>query len=259
VRGPHSRDGSRTRAIHPSRSARASAERPFYARHADAYDLLVDDPVEPWVEAVHDTVARTPGPILDAGCGTGRHAAALIALGHRVDLVDASAALLSQAAARCPSARTRLADLCALEVCSPYAAVTCRGVLNDMITDAERTAAVRSLAGCLTRGGVLILDVREREGSRRRADGMLRSRRVALGHGGTLTVHSRKTWSGDLLLVEETYELTGTAPPAHYRFAMRPWTGQELREVLREAGFAEVEIRPGAGRRTPDRYFVVAR
>jgi hypothetical protein len=31
-----------------------SGARPFYADYAEAYDLLVTDPVEPWVEAVHD-------------------------------------------------------------------------------------------------------------------------------------------------------------------------------------------------------------
>ena len=58
-------------------SARVSAERPFSSRHADAYDLLITDPVEPWVDAVHDRLVRAGRPrarVLDAGCGTGRHA-----------------------------------------------------------------------------------------------------------------------------------------------------------------------------------------
>lgn len=248
-----------------SASARTSSERPFYALHAHAYDLLIADPVEPWVDAVHDTMARFTGStvsILDAGCGTGRHAAALIARGHRVDLVDASAELLSQAAARCPTARAGLADLCSMEVRPSYDAVTCRGVLNDMITDGERVSAVRSLAGGLVEGGVLFLDVREREGSRRRADGVLRSRHVDLGDGSGLTLLSRKTWSEDRIHIEETYEFVRPAEPAQrseYRFTMRPWTEPELRDVLRESGLGRVKIRAGVGRRSPDRFFVVAR
>ena len=61
-----------------SDSARVSRERPFYADYAEAYDLLMTDPVEPWVEAVHDRLLAGGWPsamVLDAGCGTGRHAA----------------------------------------------------------------------------------------------------------------------------------------------------------------------------------------
>jgi SAM-dependent methyltransferase len=99
-----------------SPSARVSAERPFYSRYADAYDLLITDPVEPWVTVVHDRLVRADRPrtaVLDAGCGTGRHAAALIARGHRVDVADASRELLALAGARCPGARALLIDLCA--------------------------------------------------------------------------------------------------------------------------------------------------
>jgi 2-polyprenyl-3-methyl-5-hydroxy-6-metoxy-1,4-benzoquinol methylase len=127
-----------------SDSAQVSETRPFYADHADAYDLLVTDPVEPWVEAVHERLVSRGWPsavVPDAGCGTGRHAAALAAKGHRVDLADASARLLAQAAARHPSARALHVDLCTLSADTAYDAVMCRGVLNDMTTDAERDAA----------------------------------------------------------------------------------------------------------------------
>src|SRR5258708_40293016 len=119
-----------------SHSARVSQTRPFYARHAQAYDLLVTDPAESWVDAVHERLIRAGRPaasVLDAGCGTGRHAAALTALGHHVDLGDAAADLLRQAAVRCPQARTFHADLCALNLDPAHQAVTCRGVLNDLI------------------------------------------------------------------------------------------------------------------------------
>ncbi len=78
----------------------------FYADYAEAYDLLVTDQVEPWAETVHDRLLAGGWPsavVLDAGCGTGRHAAALAAKGHRVDLADASERLPAQAAARNPS------------------------------------------------------------------------------------------------------------------------------------------------------------
>jgi Methyltransferase domain len=94
-----------------SRSAQVSRARPFYASFAEAYDLLITDPVEPWISAV-DARLRANGDVgqrlLDAGCGTGRHAAALISLGYDVELADASPEMLRLAAKRCPTARTHL-------------------------------------------------------------------------------------------------------------------------------------------------------
>ncbi|WP_170153858.1 class I SAM-dependent methyltransferase [Actinoplanes italicus] len=247
-----------------SASAQTSSERPFYALHAGAYDLLITDPVDPWADAVHDRLTgagRAPASILDAGCGTGRHAAGLIAKGHRVDLVDASAELLSLAARRCPSARTIRADLCEMTLPPAYDAVTCRGVLNDMITDRDRAAAVRSLAGCLRPGGLLFLDVREERASRERADGTLQRRQADLGDGAKLTFTTRTTWEQGTLRVEERYDVTRPGAPdqrAGYDFTMRPWTEPELRAVLRDSGLHHAEVSGGVGRRTADRLFVVA-
>ncbi|MBM2620220.1 class I SAM-dependent methyltransferase [Actinoplanes sp. LDG1-06] len=228
----------------------AADRRPFYARHAGFYDQLITDPAGPWVEAV-DRELGGPAAVLDAGCGTGRHAAGLIARGHRVDLVDASADLLAIAAARCPGSRATRADLRHLKTEPVYDAVTCRGVLNDLITDDERRAALRSLTGSLRAGGFLLLDVREREGSRRRADGSAKVRRA-----GPLTFTSRTTWDSGLLRVAETYDLDGQT--THHEFTMRPWTEEELRAGLSGCGLDAVRVEPGIGRRTPDRLYVVA-
>jgi SAM-dependent methyltransferase len=248
----------------PSASARVSRARPFYADYAGAYDLLVTDPVEPWVEAVHDRLLAGGWPsavVLDAGCGTGRHAAALAAKGHHVDLADASERLLAQAASRNRSALALHADLCALAASRKYQAVTCRGVLNDMTTDAERDAALRGLRGALSGGGMLMLDVREPEGSRRRADGVRRHRTADLGARGVLEFASTVTWEAGLLHVVEDYQLRMPGSPAghcRFDFVMRPWSPQEIRERLTAAGFGRVEVGPGVGRTTGDRLFVLA-
>jgi SAM-dependent methyltransferase len=247
-----------------SASARVSQLRPFYADYAEAYDLLVTDPVEPWVEAVHDRLLSCgwrSAVVLDAGCGTGRHAAALAAKGHHVDLADASERLLAQAASRNPSALALHADLCTLTVSGRYQAVTCRGVLNDMTADAERDAALRGLRGALSDGGMLMLDVRETEGSRRRADGVPPHRPVDLGARRVLQFTSTVTWEAGLLHVVEDYKLRMPGSPARHRrfvFVMRPWSVQEVGERLTAAGLGRVEVGSGVGRTTGDRLFVVA-
>jgi SAM-dependent methyltransferase len=247
-----------------SRSAQVSASRPFYGRHADAYDALITDPVEPWVDAVHDRLVLADRPradLLDAGCGTGRHAAALIAKGHRVDLADASSELLARAVERCPGAHAFLVDLCAMKSGLRYDAVTCRGVLNDMTTDEERESVIASLAACLRPGGWLFLDVREVEASRLRADGRERSRVAALGDGGVLRFSARTSWRQGLLRVEERYELVvdgRVTQESGFDFSMRPWSRDELSSVLRRNGLRHLEIAAGVGRRTGDRLFVVA-
>jgi SAM-dependent methyltransferase len=243
-----------------------ASERPFYDRHADAYDALVSDPVEPWV-AVVDEALRAAGlssaHVLDAGCGTGRHAAALIERGHGVTLLDASEALIRIARERCPDAPALVTDLCAPAVQGAFDAVVARGVLNDLLTDGERTDALETFARLTRPGGVLVLDVRETTMSRQRADGLWRTVEADLPDGSHVRFVSRPTWNDGRIVVEERHELTGgrdSAPEvSEFLFEMRPWTRDEMQLRLSYAGYNRIEIRDGVGRRSPDRLLVTAR
>ena len=86
-----------------------------YAEWASTYDdpgnpmFLAEEPV------VHGLLARYPaGDALDAACGTGRHAAHLASLGHRVVGIDLSPQMLEAARAKAPGARFETADLAAI-------------------------------------------------------------------------------------------------------------------------------------------------
>lgn len=249
-----------------SPSVDVAAERPFYDRHADAYDALITDPVEPWVAAVDEALGAAGSKdamVLDAGCGTGRHAAALIERGHEVMLLDASEALLRIARQRCPAAPALVSDLCAPALTGPFDAVVARGVLNDLVTDRERADALRAFAGLTRAGGVLVLDVREAAMSRDRADGTWRTKHADLPDGAHLRFDSRPTWSDGLIVVEERYELhDGRSEPSEvseFLFEMRPWARGEVQRLLSNVGYRHIEIRAGAGRRTHDRLLVTAR
>jgi SAM-dependent methyltransferase len=240
--------------------------RPFYDRHAHAYDALMTDPVEPWVTAVNECLLAAEfsnARVLDAGCGTGRHAAALIERGHDVTLIDASASLLAIARTRCPDAPALVTDLCAPAITGPFDAVIARGVLNDLLTDEERTDALRAFADVTRSGGVLLLDVREAAMSRPRADGTWRTAVADLPDGSHLRFTSRPTWNDGRIVVEEHYELHGVHAAApelsEFRFEMRPWTRDEMRGLLSGAGYGRIEMRDGVGRRSPDRLLVTAR
>lgn len=249
-----------------SPSADVAAGRPFYDRHADAYDALITDPVEPWVEAVGEAL-RDAGfeeaQVLDAGCGTGRHAAALIERGHDITLLDASAALLAIARKRCPGARALVSDLCAPALTGPFDAVVARGVLNDLVTDRERADALRAFARLTRAGGVLVLDVRETAMSQQRADGNWRTTHADLPDGSQLRFVSRPTWNDGRIVVEERYERdggrSGALEVSEFAFEMRPWARDEMQRRLTSVGYGRIEIRAGVGRRTRDRLLVTAR
>ncbi|HEX8120589.1 MAG TPA: class I SAM-dependent methyltransferase [Solirubrobacteraceae bacterium] len=231
--------------------------RPFYSEFGWAYDLLVANPVEPWVDAVEGALrARHAGPparILDAGCGTGRHAAALAARGHELVLLEPVAELLRQARARLPSAPFVAG---ALGDPLPFAVdvAACRGVLNDLVTGEQRDAALRALCAALRPGGVLVLDVRDRDATAARYEGGRSLRREADG----VTFTSEGAWdeAAGVVRIHERHE--GRGRVAAHDLVMRPWTEAELREGLATAGFVDVTIAPGAGEQRSDRRLVVA-
>ena len=86
-----------------------------YAEWAATYDdsnnpmFLAEGPV------VQRLLASYPvGAALDAACGTGRHAAYLASLGHRVTGIDSTAEMLGLAMAKVPEAQFQTAELTAI-------------------------------------------------------------------------------------------------------------------------------------------------
>jgi SAM-dependent methyltransferase len=127
-----------------------------YARWASSYDAAPNPLIrleEPVVRAMIDRAP--PGAALDAACGTGRHAAHLVACGHRVVGVDASPEMLDRARARVPNADLRRGDLVRLpvETASVDLAV-CALALSHL---PDLAPAVDELARVLRPGGRLVV------------------------------------------------------------------------------------------------------
>src|SRR4029453_10213020 len=142
--------------------------RPIYAEYAWAFDLLIDRPVRKECAAIAtwliDRGVLPGAEILDAGCGTGRYALELARRGYVVRGVDLSPELIHIATRAIGDSVGRvsfdLGDIAHLPT-SRYDAILCRGVLNDIIDDADREVVFKAFAETLQSNGVLILDVRE--------------------------------------------------------------------------------------------------
>lgn len=237
--------------------------RPLYHSFAWAYDAVVAQPAGPAAATVAEALAARGVPagssLLDAGCGSGRHAAELARLGYRVTGVDASAELIEVARAAARWCRFEVADLRTWRPPQPFDAALCRGVLNDLIADEDRTAAVAALRRALRPGGVLVADVRDWEPTAARyAEDPIVERRADTPRGPVaFTSHTTLEPDARTLRVHERISV-GDDPPAEFDFAMRCSTREELATTLAEAGFAHVELDSlDAGR--ADRISVVAR
>jgi ubiquinone/menaquinone biosynthesis C-methylase UbiE len=107
---------------------------------------------------VRDLLGSVPtGRALDAACGTGRHAAHLVRLGHRVVGVDLTPEMLARARDRVPGAEFHTADLRNLPADDEsFDVVVCGLALAHL---PELDPAVRELARVLAPGGHLIVSV----------------------------------------------------------------------------------------------------
>ena len=138
---------------------------------ARLYDLdLADDPGD--LGLYEALAARTGGPIVELGVGSGRIAVPLAALGHDVVGIDRDPAMLARARARAqlegPATTSRI-QLVEADVLGPLDAHLPAGpgfqlailALNSILLLAgrdEQRRAVRAMAGLLAPGGLAVID-----------------------------------------------------------------------------------------------------
>jgi glycine/sarcosine N-methyltransferase len=240
------------------------AARPLYGRLAWLYDAVVESTGPAPADVLRLLARGSAGDgahVVDAGCGSGRHAIALARAGLVVTGVDASDELVEVArrSARAAGVAVELvvADLREWRPARPADAVLCRGVLHELVEDGARRDALAALAALLRRGGDLVLDVREREASlaryaeprvvEREAEGFrYRCVTSADAAAGVLRVSER-------IDAPSGATATGTA-------TLRPWGADELANGLRAAGVASVELLPpGTTAARGDRLVALAR
>ncbi len=110
-------------------------------------------------------IPGTPSLVLDVGAGTGRDAAALAAMGHRVVAVEPTAALRTEAARLHPSPSIEWVD----DGLPELSAISARAERFDLIMltavwmhldEAQRRVAMPAVVRLLRDGGVLMLSLR---------------------------------------------------------------------------------------------------
>jgi protein-L-isoaspartate O-methyltransferase len=227
--------------------------RALYHRFAWAYDLIIECPGGPQVETVADIFARLgltrDSTLVDAGCGIGAYATGLASRGFAVTAVDRSSELVAQAEKRARWSGAEVEFACAdltrgWKPPRRVDGVLCRGVLNDLITDADRERAFVSFASWLRPGGALLLDVRDQASSLQRYAGGRTFEHTARRGYDMLTFTSTTTMepSSELLELSERWVGTVDGVPVdeETRFQMRCWRWDSLERIALVAGFQTV-------------------
>jgi SAM-dependent methyltransferase len=223
---------------------------------ARLYDLdLVDDPGD--LDLYLALAARTKGPILELGVGTGRLAVALAAAGYRVVGVDRDAAMLERAglaaAAAGNEARSRLelveADFVGLRLPGAGSFGLAFLALNSLLLLATRAAqreTLRTIAAHLGPAGVAVVDVWLPDADDlARFDGRLILEYGRRDHVSSAAVtkigsaqHDAATQSVTLTTIYEE-SLAGTAARRWLRRdVLRLVSADELRGMAEDAGLA---------------------
>lgn len=132
----------------------------FGSHYADVYAHRDDGAAQAEVAALLPRLRLAPGPVLDAGCGNGRHVAALRVAGIPAFGFDYSPQLLAAAAAR-PGCAGRLlrADMRAPPLGGGWGAVLLLFTAFGYFDDDQNAACLTVLAGLLAPGGWLVLDL----------------------------------------------------------------------------------------------------
>ncbi len=228
--------------------------RPFYGEFAWAYTLLVAAPVAARCDFItqcfSDAGIPSGGHVLDAGCGRGHYAIELARRGYAVTGIDGSADFIAEATRQAEATRHPVSflegDILALPASLHVDAILCRGVLNDLLEDAQRRQVFASFAGALKKGGVLLFDVREWRATAARKSQQPVTEKTVETARGTLTFRgaTQLDKAAHRLLIRERHTLAGPdgTRNVEYSFAMRCWLMDEVVEALELAGLAPLRF-----------------
>jgi SAM-dependent methyltransferase len=185
------------------------------------------------------------GLALDLGCGPGRHAVALARRGFAVTGVDLSPSLLAQAERAAATAGVTLelvkADMRDFTRPETFDLAVCLftsfGYFEDRGDDAR---VLRGIHRSLRAGGVLVMDVMGKE----RVARIFQATAVRKGPDGS-ELRERHAILDDWTRVRSEWTVARNGQTQTFEFDVRVYSGQELKDLLGQAGFTSVQLYGG--------------
>ena len=182
------------------------------------------------------------GAVLDLCCGPGRHSVALTKRGFQVTGVDRTRFLLNKARRHAKSARARVefvrSDMRDFVRPDTYrlalSLFTSFGYFDDKDDDCH---VLRNVFASLKPGGVCLIDVMGKE----RIAKILQPTHSTRYPDGTLLVHMHEIFD-DWTRIRNEWILIKGNRAKRFKFHHTLYSGQELKSLMLEAGFAEVKL-----------------
>ena len=225
------------------------------AAYADAYDVLYGDDralLDAQMAFLATIFGDNTGPLLDAGCGTGRHLLPLATRGCPVTGLDYSALMLAIADAKLKKAGLEsglvIGDLRNLPLGQSFAGAICLdSPLAFMLTEDDLARALSGLHRVLRAGGRLVAEVFDYPGTLGDADAQPHSTRFG-AEWGHVDVREDHRYDSVLGIWEMRQTFTVRRSGGRNQFAvthrLRIRTVDEYAAALEAAGFTIQDLLP---------------
>ena len=225
---------------------------PIFGEYAGYYDLIYPDAKFKEEAAFVDGLIRehgaAPSRILDMGCGTGRHAEALAALGYEVTGVDGSPSMLALAEKRNSGKGIGLvqADLRDFQLETQFDAVASFFHVMSYMTDAASLESAFAGAGRhLVDGGLFVFDfwfspaVKNLGAEARTSDYPLDKGRLVR----TVTPNTVSPTRIDVRILMQAFDEEGRELASFEEtHAMKSWDVDEVEKALLRTGFSPLHF-----------------
>jgi SAM-dependent methyltransferase len=201
----------------------------------DAFRAATDQ-----VEHILTVTGVTSGRVLDLACGPGRHAVPLARKGFHVTGVDASAFLLAKGQEHADSSHVEVefvhADMRAFRRSRAFdLTVSMFSSFGYFLERADDRQVAANIHDCLRSGGVALIDVMSKE-----LTGRFKDTWITEAEGVTRV--ERHEIIDNWTRIKSEWILIRDSSVQRFEYYVRIYSGQELSDLLRAAGFEDIVL-----------------